>query len=118
MVFHWSLSGHKSPQVSRTLLSILADLNNAVALIVFTRPLIFKSSSSRINSLLTLSRELVIICITVTFILHSLFRPLARSWYLSFFSLSFSFILWSTGTAKSTIWQVLFFLLIITRSNR
>ena len=30
MVFHWSLSDSKFPQVSRTLLSILADLNNAV----------------------------------------------------------------------------------------
>ncbi len=36
------------------------------------------------------------------------FNSLARSRYLSFFSLSFSFILWSTGTAKSTILQVLF----------
>ena len=30
MVFHWSLSDSKSPQVSRTLLNILAVLNNAV----------------------------------------------------------------------------------------
>ena len=34
MVFHWSLSDSKSAQVSRTLLSILVDLNNAVAWIV------------------------------------------------------------------------------------
>ena len=34
---------------------------------------------------------------------------LARSSYLSFFSHSFSFILWWAGTAKSTILQVLFF---------
>ena len=38
MVFHWSLSDSKSPQVSRTLLSILAVLNNAVVWIVSTRP--------------------------------------------------------------------------------
>ena len=37
--------------------------------------------------------------------------------YLSFFSHSFSFILWSAGTAKSTILQVLFLLLIIIRSG-
>ena len=37
--------------------------------------------------------------------------------YLSFFSLSFSFILWSAGTAKSTILQIIFFLFIITRSG-
>ena len=30
MVFHWRLSDSKSPQVSRTLLSILAVFNNAV----------------------------------------------------------------------------------------
>ena len=30
MVFNWNLSDSKSPQVSRTLLSILADLNNTV----------------------------------------------------------------------------------------
>ena len=37
--------------------------------------------------------------------------------YLSFFSHSFSFILWSARTAKSTILQVLFFLLIIIKSG-
>ena len=31
MVSQWSLGDIKSPQVSRTLLSILADLNNAVS---------------------------------------------------------------------------------------
>ena len=46
------------------------------------------------------------------------FNSLARSRYLSFFSLSFNFTLWSAGTDKSTIMQVLFFLLIIIRSSR
>ena len=45
MVFLWSLSDSKSPQVSRTLLSILADLNNAVVRMVSTRVFISKSSS-------------------------------------------------------------------------
>ena len=36
MVFHWSLSDKKSPQVSRTLLSILSDLKNAVVWMVST----------------------------------------------------------------------------------
>ena len=40
MVFHCSLSDSKSPQISRTLLSILADLNNVVIWMVSTRPLI------------------------------------------------------------------------------
>ena len=45
------------------------------------------------------------------------FSSLARSWYLFFFSLSFSFTLWSAGMGKSTFWLVLFFLLTITRSG-
>ena len=53
----------------------------------------------------------------VTFMFLSFFDSLARSRYLSFFSLSFKFILWFTGTANSTILQILFFLLIIMRSG-
>ena len=45
------------------------------------------------------------------------FNSLARSRYLSFFSYSFRFILWSAGIAKSSILQVLFFLLIIIMSG-
>ena len=41
------------------------------------------------------------------------FTSLARSRYLSLFSHSFSFILWSAGTAKSTILQIFYFLLLI-----
>ena len=48
---------------------------------------------------------------------YSFFNSLARLRYLSFFSHSFSIILWSAGTAKSTILQILFFLLIIIRSG-
>ena len=38
MAFHWSLSGSNSPQDFRTLLSILADLNNAVVWMVSASP--------------------------------------------------------------------------------
>ena len=48
---------------------------------------------------------------------HSFFNYLARSRYLSFFSHSFTFILWSARTAKLTILQIFFFLLIIIRSG-
>ena len=44
LVFHWSLSDHKSPQVSRTLLSNNVNLNNVVVWIVSTRPPTSKSS--------------------------------------------------------------------------
>ena len=49
---------------------------------------------------------------------HSFFRFLAKSMYVSIFSISFSFIQWSAGTTKSIILQVLFFLLNIIRSSR
>ena len=53
MAFHWSLSDNKSPQVSRTLLSILAVLNDVVVWMVSTRPPISKSSSSFNSPLVT-----------------------------------------------------------------
>ena len=109
MVFHWSLSESKSPQVSRTLLSILAVLNNVVVWMVSTRQPTSKSSSPFSNPLVTVLNAPITIDIIVTCMFHSFFNSLARSRYLSFFSHSFSFILWSTGTAKSTILQVLFF---------
>ena len=118
MVFYWSLSDSKSPQVSRTRLSILAVLSNAFVWIVSTRPPISKSSRPFNNPLVTVPNAPITIGIIVTFVFHSFFISLARSRYLSFFSLSFRFILWSAGTAKSTILQILvFFLLIIMRSG-
>ena len=50
--------------------------------------------------------------------IHSFFNFLSKSRYLSFFSHSFSFILWAAGTAKSKTLQVHFFLLIIIKSGR
>ena len=91
MVFHWSLSDRKSPQVSRTLLSILAVRNNAVAWIVSTRPPTFKSSSTFNNPLVTVQITPITIGLIVTFMLHRSFNYLARSRYLSFFSLTLSF---------------------------
>ena len=202
MVCHWSLSDSKSPQVSRTLLRILADLNNAIVWMVSIHPDICKSSSPWINYLVTeprtpitncisecfiiiiiiiiiniiiysfrvfhisvswwfftgvwvtasflkspglfsvfwpfsvmlsfgwslpvhqlpspqwpfnnpsviVPKALILICTIVTFMFHSFFNSLARSGYLSIFSLSFSFILWSAGTEKSTILQILLLL--------
>ena len=109
MVFHWSLSDIKSPQVSRTRLRILAVLSNAVVWIVSTHPPTSKSSRPFNNPLVIVPNAPIKIGTIVTFMFHSFFNPLARSRYLSFFSLSFRFILWSAGTAKSTILQILFF---------
>ena len=118
MNFHWSLSDSKSPQVSRTLLSIVADLNNAVVWTVFTHPVISKSYSPCTYPLVNVPRTPITIGIIITFMFHSFFNSLARFRYLSLFSLSFNFTQWSAGTAKSTILQVLSFSLITIRSGR
>ena len=124
MVFHWSLSDSKSHQVSRTLLSILTVLNNAVVWMVSTLPPTSKSPSHFRIPLVTVPKAPITISIIVTCMFHSFFNSLARSRYLSIFSHSFCFILWSAERAKSTILQFLFlfflffffFLLIIIRS--
>ena len=121
MVFPLSLRNRKFPQVSRTLLGILAVLNNVAVWIVSTRPLVSKSSSPFQNPLVTVPKAPITIGIIVIFMFHSFFNSLARSRYLSFFSISFSFIQWSAGIAKFTILKVLFFFLlfiIIIRSVR
>ena len=56
MVFLWSLSDSKSPQVSRTLLSILAVFNNAVVWMVSTRPPTSKSSRPLNNPSVTVPK--------------------------------------------------------------
>ena len=116
MVFHWSLCDSMSPQVSRTRLSILAVLSNAVVWIVSTLPPTSKSSRPFYNPFVIVPNAPIIIGTIVTYMFNSFFNSLTRSRYLSLFSLSFRFILWSTGAAKSTILQILFFLLIIMRS--
>ena len=86
---------------------------------VSVRPLISKSPNPYINLLLTVPRSVIITGITVTFTSHNFFNSLARSGYLSLFLFSFNFTLWSTGTVKSTIRQVPFFLLLVlTRFGR
>ena len=108
MVSHRSPSDSTSPQVSRTLLSILAVLNNAVLWMVFTRPPTSKSLSPFNNPLIAATNAPITIDIIVTCMFHSFFNSQARSMYLSFFSHSFSFIIWLAGTAKSTILKILF----------
>ena len=81
MAFHWRLSDSKSPQVSRTLLSILTVFNNAVIWMVSTRPPTSKSSRPSNNPLVTVPKAPVTIGIIVIFIFHSFFNSLARLRY-------------------------------------
>ena len=67
MVFRWNLNDSKFPLVSRTLLSILADLNNAVVWMVSFRLLIFKSSNPFFNPLVTVRRAPITIGMNVTY---------------------------------------------------
>ena len=84
MVFHWSLSDSKFPQVSRTRLRILAVLSNAVVWIVSVRPPIFKSSRPFNNPLVIVPNAPITIGTIVTFMFHSFFNSLARSKVLIF----------------------------------
>ena len=73
MVFHWNLSDSKSPQVSRTLLSILAVLNNAIVWVVPTRPLAYKSCSPFNGPLVTVPNVPITIGIIVILMFHCFF---------------------------------------------
>ena len=73
MVFHWSLSDSKSPQVSRILLSIIAVVNNAVAWMVSTRLPVSKSSIPFDKPLVTVPKSSITIGIIVTFMFHIIF---------------------------------------------
>ena len=90
MASQWSLSASNSPRVFWILLSILADPNNAVILMISTHPLISKSSSPCTYPLVTVSRAPITIGITVTFMFHSFFLVLLQNLgiYLSFRFLS------------------------------
>ena len=70
---HWNLRDSKSLQINWTLLSILADLNNAEFWMVSTRPLIFKFSSPRISPSVNVPSAPISIGITITFMFHSFF---------------------------------------------
>ena len=99
MFSHWNLSDSRSPQVARTLLCVLADLNNLLVWMATSRPHISKSSSPFDNSSETVPRVPITIWRNVTFMFHR---------YLSFISFSFNFTLWPADTAKPTILLLLF----------
>ena len=108
IVSHWILSDSKFPQVSRTLLSILADLNNAVVWMLSTCPLISKSSCPCTNPLVTVPRASITIGITVTFMFNRFFYYLSKIWAFIFLFTCLQFTLWSAVTVKPTVWPVHF----------
>ena len=76
MVLHLIPSDSKSPQFSRTLLSILVDLNNAVVWMISTCLLISTSSIPFTEPFVTLSSRRITICIIATFMHLLLFIPI------------------------------------------
>ena len=102
VVFHWILTSYsdKSSRVSRTLLRILADLNNGVILMISASSVISNSFSPWTNSLMIVPRTSITIGKNDTLMFHSFFRSLAKSRYLSLILLSLNSTLWSAGTAK------------------
>ena len=113
MVFHWSLNNSKFPQAFRTVLGILADLNNAIIWIVSISPPFSNSSSFFCKPLGIVPRAPITISIPITLMLHNFLSSLAKSKYLPLLSISLFFTLWSAGIAKSTVQQVLFLLLLL-----
>ena len=116
MFFFWSPSNSKSPRISRTFLSILSRFNNAAVFIISNSLQISNFSSTSTNPLVVIPRVPITIGITVNFIFHWFFSSLATSMYLSLFSLSFSFTLWSAGRTKPSIRQVLFYFFRLTNT--
>ena len=117
MVFHRNLSDSKSPQVSRTLLSILADLNSAVVWMVSSRLLISKSSSPR-TSLLVNVRSVPITIDITSLSCSTVFRFNSKvNVFISVFAF-FQFYLVVSRGCKVPNSAHLLCLLTITRSGR
>ena len=74
MDFHWRLSDSKSPQVSRTLLSILPVFNSAAVWTVSARPPTSKSSNPFSNPLVNVPNTPITIGIIVAYKFHSFFQ--------------------------------------------
>ena len=107
MVSHWILSDSKSPQVSRTLLGILTDLNNTVVWMVSFSPLISKSSCPVTKTLGLVPSAPIIIGITITSCSIVFLCSQARSKYLFLLSLLFSFLLCGPPRRWSALFGIL-----------
>ena len=109
-----SLSDSKSPQVFRTLFSVLAVVNNVIVWMVYTRPLISMSSSHFNNPLVTVPRAPITI---VTFMFRRFFQFPSKVEVPIFLFTFFQFYSVVTRDRKVHNFAIsLFLLLIIKRS--
>ena len=114
MVFHWSLSDSKSPQVS----SILAVLNNGVVWMVSSR--LSKSSIPFSNPIVTVRKAPITIGIIATCMFHSFFQFPNKVEVLIFFFTFFQFYFVISRDKKVDYFAIslfFLFLLIIIRSG-
>ena len=118
MVFHWSLSDSKSPQVPMTLLNILAVLKKAVLWMISIHSPSSKSSSHFNNPLVTVPKAPITIGIIVTFMFHSFSIPSqGRGTYPSLHFLSVLFCGQPVHQNRQFFKYSFFFLLITIRSG-
>ena len=117
MVFHRSLSDSKSPQVSRIRHRILSILCNAVIWIVSTRASTSKSSRPFNNHLVIVPKAPITIGTIVTFMFHSFFLFSSKVEVLILLYTFLQIYSEAARTVKSTILQIIFFLLITIRSG-
>ena len=116
MVFYWSPSDNKSPQVFNTLLSILANFNNAAFWTVSACALIQTPLAPLPGLWGSIPSATNTTGITVTFMFHSfLFLWQGTSTYLSFPFLWFSFC--SIPGQQSLLFERFSFLFIVTNKT-
>ena len=119
VVFHWSLNDSKSPQVSRTILSILADLNCVVVCIVLIVTLISNSSNYLSIPVGTVPSASIIIGITVILMFHSFYFSNKVQVFISLFLLFHfpSMVHWNGKIDYSTSSLFFPFFLLINSSD-
>ena len=117
MVFQGRLSDSKSPQVSGTLLSILAVFNNAVVWMVSTRSPTSKSSRHFNKTLVTVPKAPITTGTIVTFSFHSFFQFSSKVVVLISLFTFFQFYSVVSRDRKVNNWANVLFLLIITRTG-
>ena len=113
MVFHWSLSDNKSPGLFSVFCPILTVLSFGWSSLVFLFPILPVSLPVLWWLYQADQLQLVSPSLSCSIVFFSF---LARSRHFYFFP-SFNFTLWSAWMAKSTIRQVLCFLLTIAWSG-
>ena len=97
MLFHWSLSDSKFPQISRTLLSIQTDLDNAVVWIVSTflwfLSLLVPYQVHQLQLVLP-STSCSIVCLFFSYLAKSIYSFISSFSFFSFFFFFFCPVGW------------------------